>query len=578
MRDDSLVDQISARELPLYKVFCSDFDFHVPNYQRPYAWKAEQASQLLMDLADALDRGGDEPYFLGSVVLVQAAGSVRAEVIDGQQRLTTLTILLAILRDLTQTAVLAAELGKMILEPGAIINDLPARPRLSLRERDASFFEAHVQSPQSVAGLLAALPDALTTDAQRAVQGNARAIHAVLSAWSEERRLALARMLGERTVLVVVSTPDQSSAHRIFSVMNARGLDLSPADIFKAQVIGDLGEDLAESYSEKWESAEDSLGRDDFADLFLHIRMIFARGRGRVELLKEFPEQVLSLYLPGKATAFVDDVLVPYADAYAELRDGSYSSQAGADKVNAWFRRLRQLDNNDWRPPALWALHRHHDDPAWLDSFFKALERLAASMLIRRVYATPRASRYADLLRQLDAGAGLEASAFELDDDERSETIRQLGGELYLAASVRRYVLLRLDEVLASNPGVTYEHPLITVEHVLPQNPHPGSPWTTDFSQDQRAFWTHRIANLVLLNRRKNAEAQNFDFARKKSRYFVSGRGVAVFALTTQILSQDSWTPGLLERRQADLLALLRTEWTLTPQATASAGLPDRLG
>jgi hypothetical protein len=557
------MDQISARELALHKVFCSDFDFHIPNYQRPYAWKVEQASQLLADLTDALDRGGDEPYFLGSVVLVQAAASTRAEVIDGQQRLTTLTILLAILRDLTQSAELSSELEKMIREPGAIITSLPARPRLSLRERDASFFEVHVQSPGSVTGLLMALPDALETDAQRAVQSNAEALHAVLSAWSEDRRLALTRMLGERTVLVVVSTAEQSSAHRIFSVMNARGLDLSPADIFKARVIGDLGEDLAEAYSEKWESAEDSLGRDDFADLFLHIRMIFARERGRVELLKEFPEQVLSLYLPGKATAFVDDVLVPYADAYQELRDGSYASQTGADKVNAWFSRLRQLDNNDWRPPALWALRRHHDDPAWLDSFFKALERLAASMLIRRVYATPRASRYADLLRQLDAGAGLHANAFELTGEERGETTRQLDGELYLAASVRKYVLLRLDEVLASNPGVTYEHPLITVEHVLPQNPRADSAWMRDFDQDQRVLWTHRIANLVLLNRRKNAEAQNFDFSRKKSKYFVSGLGVAAFALTTQVISQDSWTPNLLARRQTDLLTQLKTEWTL---------------
>ena len=395
------------------------------------------------------------------------------------------------------------------------------------------------------------------------MQNNAKALNAILSAWSEERRLSLTRMLGERTILVIVSTPDQTSAHRIFSVMNARGLDLSPADIFKAQVIGDLSEDLSETYSEKWENAEDSLGRDDFADLFLHIRMIFAKERGRVELLKEFPEQVLASYLPGKATAFVDDVLVPYADAYEELRDCSYSSKTGADKVNAWFRRLSQLDNNDWRPPALWALRRHHDDPAWLDSFFKALERLAASMLIRRVYATPRASRYADLLRQLDAGAALDAGAFELSDEERADTIRQLDGELYLAASVRKYVLLRLDEVLASNPGVTYEHPLITVEHVLPQNPRADSTWTRDFSQDQRTFWTHRIANLVLLNRRKNAEAQNFDFAKKKSMYFVSSRGVAAFALTTQVLSQDSWTPDFLERRQADLLAQLKAEWAL---------------
>ena len=51
-------------------------------------------------------------------------------------------------------------------------------------------------------------------------------------------------MLSDRTFLVVVSTPDLDSAHRIFSVMNARGLDLSPADIFKSQVIGDLADEV----------------------------------------------------------------------------------------------------------------------------------------------------------------------------------------------------------------------------------------------------------------------------------------------------------------------------------------------
>ena len=131
MRDDSGVDQISARELPLYKVFCSDFDFRIPNYQRPYAWKVEQASQLLADLTDALNRGSDEPYFLGSVVLVQVAGSATADVIDGQQRLTTLTILLAILRDLTQSAELASELEQMIREPAR--SSLIFRPGLGSR-------------------------------------------------------------------------------------------------------------------------------------------------------------------------------------------------------------------------------------------------------------------------------------------------------------------------------------------------------------------------------------------------------------------------------------------------------------
>ena len=97
---------------------------------------------------------------------------------------------------------------------------------------------------------------------------------------------------------------------------------------------------------------------------------------------------------------------------------------------------------------------------------------------------------------------------------------RETQGEIYLVAPSRTYVLLRLDELLANQPGVSYEHRIVTVEHVLPQHPKKGSQWLTDFDESAREYWTHRLANLVLLNRRKNSSAQRFDFAKKKHQYF----------------------------------------------------------
>ena len=164
---------------------------------------------------------------------------------------------------------------------------------------------------------------------------------------------------------------------------------------------------------------------------------------------------------------------MPYADAYRRLRDCDYVAARGARDVNLSLRRLHQVDNNDWRPPALWALHQRSDDPDWLARFLRALERLAASMLIRRAYATPRATRYAAVLRALENGDGLEADALELTADEKAETLSRLQGEVYQVNAVRKFVLLRLDEVLANNPGVVYDRKIITIEHVLPQTPAP---------------------------------------------------------------------------------------------------------
>ncbi|BCB83673.1 DUF262 domain-containing protein [Phytohabitans suffuscus] len=566
--DNGAVQRLEASEVPLHKIFCSDYDFRIPHFQRPYAWDEDNAAQLLFDLRDALERGEDEPYFLGSLVLVKEPHNPKADVIDGQQRLTTLTILLAVLRDLAGDATLRKDLEERLIEPGSPLLGLDPKPRLTLRPRDADFFAAYVQQVSAIPELLALKPDALKTDAQRAIRTNAATLHHVLTGpdWSDERRLALAKMISTRTFLVVVVTQDLASAHRIFSVMNARGVDLSPADIFKSQVLGDLGSDLSDKYAERWEGAEDALGREAFAELFSYVRLIFSGQRADKELLKEFPEQVLDKhYLPGKATQFVDEVIVPYADAYGRIRSNSYECGDPdlRTQVNAWLRRLNRLDNADWRPVALWAMRHHGDDPATLVLLMRALERLAASLLIRGVYSTPRALRYAALVRELTGGAGLDAPSLQLTDSEKDETHAVLGGDLYLSAKVCKYVLLRLDEVLADDPGVTFNHQIITVEHVLPRNPAANSLWLQAFTDDERVLWTHKLANLVLLNRRKNSGAQNYDFDKKKTKYFLAPGGVATFALTVQVLSHAQWTPALLEQRQQHLLQSLQTEWNL---------------
>ncbi len=559
------MQQLEAHEVPLHKIFSSDYDFRIPDYQRPYAWEVEQASQLLEDLSETLDRADDEPYFLGSIVLVKAKESSDAEVIDGQQRLTTLTIILAVLRDLAEDAELTEELERMLQEPGSLVMGLEKKPRLTLRKRDSDFFRQQVQDAGTIESLVALDPNALKNDSQRAIRSNAEALRTTLSTWDPGRRMALTQMLGMRTFLVVVSTPDLDSAHRIFSVMNARGLDLSPSDIFKATVIGQIEKSDSDTYTDRWESAEESLGRDDFADLFLHIRMIVHKERARRELLKEFPEQVLNAFLPGKAREFVDDLLVPYADAYGTINGESYTAVSGAAEVNAWFRRLSQLDNNDWRPAALWALRHYRNEPEWLDGFYSALERLASSMFVRRVYTTPRVTRYAELLKELDQGLGLDSPALRLSSDERAETLTRLGGDVYQFTKTRKYILLRLDERLAKDPGVTYAHGTITVEHVLPQNPSANSPWLENFSEEQREYWTHRLANLVLLNQAKNSEASNLPFATKKAKYFTGKNGVAAFALTSQVLTYEEWTPSVLEQRQIEVVSVLEKVWRLEP-------------
>lgn len=558
-----MLKQIDAGEVRLGKLFTAEYDFAIPDYQRPYAWGRDETLQLLDDLQSALDRDIDEPYFLGSVVLVKEREVPAAEVIDGQQRLTTLTILFAVLRDLAENPALSEAIQKFVEEPEVEWDDRPAKPRLRLRDRDAKFFQQNVQTVGAIVSLIELNDNHLQTDAQTLIQDNAKALHDTLASWTDDERKRLFVMLAQRTFLVVVSTPDLNSAYRIFSVMNSRGLPLTPPDIFKSTVVGAIREADRARYADLWEDLEEELGRDEFGDLFLYMRTIVSKTRAERNLLTEFPEQVLSGYLPDNGKAFVDEVLAPYALADQRLINQDFDGGNQWENVNAWLKRLVQLDNDDWRPAALWALKHHKNDPEFLDAFLRKLERLAASFLLRRIYTTPRVSRYLELLNQLDAGAGLAAEAFELSEVEKQQTRERIEGEIYLVNKVRKYVLLRLDSLIADNPGASYAHKIITVEHVLPQNPSADSKWLVDFTEADRRHWTHRIGNLLLLNRTKNSQAQNYDFDLKKSRYFMSRHGAAIFALTTQVLNYLEWTPAVVEQRQAELTTRLIDEWEL---------------
>ena len=145
---------LEASELSLAKVLSGDYSFTIPTYQRPYAWKTDQTLQLLDDVEGSLTRGADETYFLGSIVLVQQEGPNAFDVIDGQQRLTTLTILLSVLRSLSTDTGIAADLDDRLVEKGSALEGKSARPRLVIRPRDSPFFRGYIQDRGGIDKLL----------------------------------------------------------------------------------------------------------------------------------------------------------------------------------------------------------------------------------------------------------------------------------------------------------------------------------------------------------------------------------------------------------------------------------------
>jgi uncharacterized protein with ParB-like and HNH nuclease domain len=169
-------------------------------------------------------------------------------VIDGQQRLTTLTLMLTGFRALLAGADQQA-LATHIFERGSRFAGTKDRCRVTLRQRDQGFFEENILRNLNLENLDGVAAGKLS-DPQRKLVENTRYLLAKLQALDTKQRDALASFILQHAYLVVVSTPNLDSAFRIFSVLNDRGLDLSVADILKAEIIGNIPEDEQENYTE----------------------------------------------------------------------------------------------------------------------------------------------------------------------------------------------------------------------------------------------------------------------------------------------------------------------------------------
>lgn len=560
--------KITGKEYQLSKIFSKEFDYYIPAYQRPYAWTEEETETLFNDLLDFYQTEQVDNYFLGSIVLIKEDDKPHADVIDGQQRLTTLTIFIAVI-----ASYLSGDnrnnCNKYLREPGNDLEGLAPLPRLHLRQKDQEFFNKYIQDVK-LSDLIALDPENLPNESQQHIRANcALLIKKMDNAFNgdEGKITDFCRFLVTRCYLVAVYTPSQQSAFRVFSVMNSRGLNLMPIDIIKSDIIGQIPEKEQQYYTDKWEDLEVQTSRSGFNDVFTHTRMIFAKAKAKKSLLEEFRESVLSKTTPKK---LIDDILEPYAEAYTILANKKYVATKNAEDVNQYLFWLNKIDNSDWMPSAIKFMAEHKNEPEYVLWFIKKLERLASYLHVTAKDINRRIERYKILLEEMemnpDHNINDPISSVELSNEEKKEFVTVLNGEIYKLTGIRRnFVILRLNAFVSD--GATkfdFEPNTLTIEHVLPQTVSIGSEWEKWWPNiEERKEWINRIANLVPLTRKKNSEAQNFDFDKKKDIYFKGKNGTTTYPLTTQVISESTWTPSIIKDRQKTLLEKFKECWEL---------------
>jgi hypothetical protein len=568
----------------------------VPGYQRPYAWTTHQAAQLLDDILLAIDdlatdapegqNGSD--YFLGAVVLMEteAGGAMAAtrsaatthEIVDGLQRLATVTILLAVLRDMAEDddPEAFAMAGRCVLDPAGSGDDERGCLRLRLTGAMDRFFYDFIQQP----GASSAMPadDDLPAPEARLLAVREH-LMASLIGESRERRRQILEYLLDSCHCAVISARTLDRAHHIFAVLNDRGLPLARGDILKAQILGDVPADRRIEMNDRWRDIEQGLG-GSLEELFSHLRTI--EGRSRARILDEIRALVDR---SGNAERFVEATLFPYADILRTI----CRPQRETMRKSVWapLHYLSWLGSHDWIPPLMLYWRTVDGDHHQLASFLADLERLAYGLRLLGIGSDKRATRYRALLDAIRAGRLSDPSSpLELTRDEQrliAFNLRSLHARSRLACKL---VLLRLNDLMAGEPQ-SLDPTAFTVEHVLPQKPSRSSQWREWFPKaDERDRYTQSIGNLILVSRDENEQASNLDFARKLAIYFDSNAERHPI-ITRDIEQAREWRPEDVRQREERLTTLLNTHWRLgggrtTPlagkEAAESAGsaAPER--
>lgn len=578
--------EIKSEKILVKEIF-SNLWFRIPEYQRPYIWGSDEIDDLLDDLVFAHTEKPNQEYFMGSFVYQsKRAGSVPGQkfdendLLDGQQRMTTLLMLFACIRDLSDNPKVKSSCQRSIFQEGDEIDDIPERTRIAfaIRQEVQDFVDSYLKADGGTAKTTELAELANTAD-DPSVRNMARAVLKI--------RADLSRMMDDdldvsldldgfikfirtRLLLIYVATEDLDDAFRLFTILNDRGVPLRNSDILKSQNLGALDNDAEKArYAKMWEEAEGELG-NDFDRFLNHIRTILLKDKARLNLLDEFEHKIYNPREKEKATGKMKPSLLAkgketfelverYLKHFNQLLDGNNYDQTGGNFQfdNLIKVMLMGLPSTDWLPPLMRYFDRFRYER--LRDFLVKLDNQLSSDWIAQYTPTARIEHMNDLIRVIESAkcaddVFVDKNGFKLDEDGFNRAIE---GAVY-GRRFTRYLLLKLDYLYADHSNrMSLEY--LSVEHILPQNPKTDSQWRQDFTEKDRSEWTHRLGNLVLISTRKNTAQGNRDYAAKKSRYFE--KRVSTCPNSLRVLQSPQWTPVELKANHQTVLTKLRKSY-----------------
>lgn len=531
--------------------------YRVPSFQRDYSWSVDEWDDLWQDIVGLFGEDPEPAHYMGYLVL-RSADNKAFDIIDGQQRMTTLSLLM--LGAVSHLMDLAAPgdsddpqfrrarqlRGNYIgyLDPVSLV----PRSKLTLNRHNDDFYQNYLVP-------LERLP-------RRGLNSSEHLLRRAFT-WFRERIKArfgndgeaVARFVDtavDKLFFTVIAVTDELNAFTVFETLNARGVRLSATDLLKNylfSVISRRGAHESEirSLEHRWEGIVGLLGSESFPE-FLRV---FWNSRNKLvrktELFKTIRNKIRDKF---GAFALIRD-MDQYARVYAALRSPEDSVWTMQERDS-----LAQLQMFDVRQPfavLLAAFDRfEQEDRSGFERFLRAIAVVSFRYnVICGRQSNEQEALYNDIARDLSASRidritdaiGALRPAYPTDREFREafadKTLRTTSSR---NKKVVRFILFRIEEHL-SGSSLDFESARYGIEHVLPENPSDG--WE-QFDDRQRDAFTYRLGNLTLLETTANRDLGNAGFDEKRPVFQASE------LRTSSKLAQDydAWSVDTIHERQ----------------------------
>lgn len=603
---------MDAGTLSIRNIFEQDRRHIVPLFQRPYVWRRETQWEPLWNdvsfLADNILAGRQvRPHFLGAIVLDQRptqTGHVEMRlVIDGQQRLTTIQLLLEAFFDVCAHAAVEnyqKALFKLVRNDDPLSSDPDEMFKVWPTNNDRENFRRVMAagSPEELRLSYALRANAVSIGNQ--IGDGYMFFHGVVAAWlaldqggAQERLKALYTTVRDHLRMVVIDLGEQDDAQLIFETLNARGTPLLPSDLVKnflfhrAQAENDDPEPLYDRYWRSFDSdgaywrAELGRGHAKRARVDIFLQHLLTLKTAEEVSVAHLYSTFKDFTLKGAASSAKEILteIARYAKTYR-----SFDRQPPDSREHLFFERLAVMETTTAFPFLLELFSRHGSDKQQLTYVLLDVE----SFLVRRMVCQLSTRGYnrffIELLQAINAGgADVRATVREFLMKSDAESARwpsdaEFGrawteDPIYrrLQRSRVRLVLEAIERQLRSKKTEMQPIPAkLTIEHLLPQAWRQRQEWSLPTENDapeaeaRRDNLVQTLGNLTLLTSSLNPSVSNGPWITNGTR--LKGKREAILKhtllrLNNELQDYTEWNEETIRGRGAKMFGIAAQLW-----------------